>query len=81
MSLSLHYSPKINQQQKGKASGAVQSREETARGDGKIPGNMSENAYENFNHENVYENVKLEVSRRPRAPTPPQVSNPPPARR
>ncbi len=44
-----------------------------ARGDGKIPGNMSENAYENFNHENVYENVKLEVSRRPRAPTPPQV--------
>ncbi|XP_058602946.1 carcinoembryonic antigen-related cell adhesion molecule 20-like isoform X2 [Onychostoma macrolepis] len=77
--------PKLNQHQKGKASG--ESREETkARGDGKIPGNKSENTYENVNHENVYENdvyenVKLEASRRPRAPTPPRVSNPPPVRR
>lgn len=51
-----------------------------ASGDGKIPGNMSEHAYENVKHENiyendVYENVKLEVSRRPRAPTPPKVSS------
>ncbi|XP_058602949.1 carcinoembryonic antigen-related cell adhesion molecule 20-like [Onychostoma macrolepis] len=76
--------PKLNQKQKEKASGAAQSRQEIkARGDGKIPGNKSENTYENVNHENVYENdvyenVKLEASRRPRAPTPPRVSNPPP---
>uniref|UniRef100_A0A8C1V680 Ig-like domain-containing protein n=1 Tax=Cyprinus carpio TaxID=7962 RepID=A0A8C1V680_CYPCA len=78
--------PKLNQQQKGQASGAAQSRQETkARGDGTIPGKMSEHIYENDKHENeyenMYENVKLENSRRPRAPTPPQVSNPPPVRR
>lgn len=52
-----------------------------ARGDGTIPGKMSEHIYENDKHENEYENdmfenVKLENSRRPRAPTPPQVSSP-----
>ncbi|XP_042611493.1 carcinoembryonic antigen-related cell adhesion molecule 20-like [Cyprinus carpio] len=79
--------PKLSQQQKGQASGAAQSRQETkARGDGTIPGKMSEHIYENDKHENeyendMYENVKLENSRRPRAPTPPQVSNPPPVRR
>uniref|UniRef100_A0A671NBE4 Ig-like domain-containing protein n=2 Tax=Sinocyclocheilus anshuiensis TaxID=1608454 RepID=A0A671NBE4_9TELE len=57
--------PKLNQQQKG-PSGAAQSREETkARGDGTVPGKMSEHIYENDKHENVYENVKLEDSRRP----------------
>ncbi|XP_042628019.1 carcinoembryonic antigen-related cell adhesion molecule 20-like isoform X1 [Cyprinus carpio] len=78
--------PMLNQQQKGQASGAAQSRQETkARGDGTIPGKMSEHIYENDKHENeyenMYENVKLEDSRRPRVPTPPQLSNPPPVRR
>ncbi|XP_052474613.1 carcinoembryonic antigen-related cell adhesion molecule 20-like isoform X21 [Carassius gibelio] len=79
--------PKLNQQQKGQASEAAQSRQETkARGDGAIPGKMSEHIYENDKHENeyendMYENVKLDYSRRPRVPTPPQVSNPPPVRR
>ncbi|XP_026084501.1 carcinoembryonic antigen-related cell adhesion molecule 20-like [Carassius auratus] len=79
--------PKLNQQQKGQASEAAQRKQETkARGDGAIPGKMSEHIYENDKHENeyendMYENVKLDYSRRPRAPTPPQVSNPPPVRR
>ncbi|XP_073703900.1 cell adhesion molecule CEACAM20-like [Garra rufa] len=64
--------PKLNQQQKGKASGAAQSKQETkAREEEMIPGKMSEHIYENFEDENVYENEYVNVSERPRAPTPP----------
>ncbi|KAK2903194.1 hypothetical protein Q8A67_007907 [Cirrhinus molitorella] len=74
--------PKLNQQQKGKASGAAQSKQKAkAREDEMIPGKISEHIYENFEDENVYENEYVNVSKRPRAPTPPQVSNPSPLRR
>ncbi|XP_073703568.1 cell adhesion molecule CEACAM6-like [Garra rufa] len=64
--------PKLNQQQKGKASGAAQSRQEPkARENEMSPGKMSEPIYENYEDENVYENEYVNVSKRPRAPTPP----------
>ncbi|XP_016117936.1 carcinoembryonic antigen-related cell adhesion molecule 20-like [Sinocyclocheilus grahami] len=77
--------PQPNLQQNRRASEATQSREETdldyevvinfqnAQGDETILGKRIEsNIYENPDYENVYENVKHELSNKPMAP-PPQV--------